>query len=482
MYLPSGTVTFLFTDIEGSTRLWEEHPEAMRLALARHDALLRQAIEDNNGVVFKTVGDAFCSAFATAPDALSAAVQSHLLLLNEKWGETGSMRVRMGVHTGEAQERDGDYFGQTLNRVARLQGVGHGQQTLLSQTTYQLVNQSLPPDVTLQDMGQHRLKDLLTPEHVWQLLHPSLPAEFPPLKSLDYLPTNLPRQTTSFIGREREMAEVKTLLPSTPLLTLLGTGGAGKTRLALQVGADIVDNYKDGVWLVELAALSDPDLVPQTVASILGLREEPSRALLQTIQDYLRDRQLLLLLDNCEHLVDACVHLVGSLLKTCPRLTILATSRNPLGIAGEHPWRVPSLLTPAPADLPMEEKDIAVVLMEYDACRLFVERAVVQRQDFVLTRRMCLLWRTCASNSTVFLWLSNSRQHGCAPCLLRKSTANSTTVSVYSRVAVERLCPDSRPSVLSLIGVTTYSRPKRRRCCAVCQSSPEGGHLRRQNR
>ena len=297
--LPSGTVTFLFTDIEGSTKLWEQHPEPMRLALARHDELLRKAIEDNNGYVFKTVGDAFCAAFPTAPDALAAAIQSHLLLLNEEWAETGALRVRMGLHTGQAEERDGDYFGQTLNRVARLQGVGHGQQTLLSQTTYQLVCSVLSSDVSLQDMGQHRLKDLLAPEHVWQLLHPALPSEFPPLKSLDYLPTNLPRQTTSFIGREREMVEVKRLLPSASLLTLLGTGGAGKTRLALQVGADVLDNYKDGVWFVELAALSDPGLVSQTVASILGLREEPGRALLQTIQDYLRDRQLLLLMDNC---------------------------------------------------------------------------------------------------------------------------------------------------------------------------------------
>lgn len=262
--LPHGTVTFLFTDIEGSTKLWEQHPEAMRLALARHDTLLRQAIETLGGVVFKTVG----AAFATAPDALAAALSAHLLL-EETWEGTGPLRVRMGLHTGTAEERDGDYFGQTLNRVARLQGVGHGQQTLLSHTTYALVCNSLPPDVSLQDMGQHRLKDLLAPEHVWQLRHPALPAEFPPLKSLDYLPTNLPRQMTSFIGRYREMAEVKRLLPSTPLLTLLGSGGAGKTRLALQVGADVLDNYKDGVWLAELAALADPALLAQAVTGVL---------------------------------------------------------------------------------------------------------------------------------------------------------------------------------------------------------------------
>jgi predicted ATPase/class 3 adenylate cyclase/Tfp pilus assembly protein PilF len=387
MPLPSGTITFLFTDIEGSTKLWEQHPDAMRSALARHDVLLRQAIEDNNGVVFKTIGDAFCAAFATAPQALSAALAAQCALHVESWPSALSLRVRMALHTGEAEERDGDYFGQTLNRVARLQAVGHGQQTLLSQTTYQLVFSSLLPDVTLRDMGQQRLKDLLAPEHVWQLLHPTLPSDFPPLKSLDYLPTNLPRQMTSFIGREREMAEVKRLLAATPLLTLVGSGGCGKTRLAVQVGADVLDNYQDGVWSVELAALADPEFVPQAVASVLGLREEVGRPLLQTIQDYLRDRRLLLLLDNCEHLVGACALLADTLLKACPQLTIVATSREPLGITGEHLWRVPSLLTPEPDDLPLEEKELAAALMEYDACHLFVERAAAQRQDFVLTRR-----------------------------------------------------------------------------------------------
>jgi predicted ATPase/class 3 adenylate cyclase/tetratricopeptide (TPR) repeat protein len=386
MTLPSGTVTFLFTDIEGSTKLWEQHPEAMRLALAQHDILLRQAIEDNNGAVFKTVGDAFCAAFHTAADALKAALDVHLALQQQPWNETGPLRVRMGLHTGIAEERDGDYFGPTLNRAARLQAIGHGQQTLLSEVTYQLSRDSLPEAVTLLDKGQHRLKDLLAPEHVWQLLHPALPAEFPPLKSLDYLPTNLPRQMTSFIGREQEVEQVKRLLSASPLLTLLGTGGAGKTRLALQVGAEVLENYKDGVWLVELAVLTEPALVTQTVAMALGLREEPGRSLLQTVQDYLRDRRLLLILDNCEHLLAACAQLAGALLKTCPHLTLLATSRAPLGIAGERSWRVPSLLTPEPTALPLEEKDVAAALMDYDACRLFVDRALLQRQEFVVTR------------------------------------------------------------------------------------------------
>jgi predicted ATPase/class 3 adenylate cyclase len=385
MNVPVRTITFLFTDIEGSTSLWEHHPEAMRLALTRHDILLRQTIESNRGGVFKTVGDAFCASFADPADALQAALTAHLLLQEEAWGETGPLKVRMGLHTGAAEERDGDYFGQTLNRVARLQSVGHGQQTLVSHATYQLIRDTSPA-ATWADLGQHRLKDLLAPEQVWQVIHPSLPSQFPPLKSLDYLPTNLPRQMTSFIGREQEMAAVKSLLPSNSLLTLLGIGGAGKTRLAIQVGAEALENYKDGVWLVELAALADPALVTQEVAGVLGVREVAGRPLLQSVLEYLRDRLLLLIVDNCEHLLGACARLAQTLLASCPGLTILATSREPLGVAGEQPWRIPSLLTPEPGDLQGEGTDMIAALMEYDACRLFVERATVQRHDFELTR------------------------------------------------------------------------------------------------
>jgi predicted ATPase/class 3 adenylate cyclase len=382
---PTDTVTFLFTDIEGSTRLWEQHPEAMRDALARHDALLRGAIEGHGGSVFKTVGDAFCAAFTSAADALAAAVAAQRNVDAEAWDTTGPLRVRMALHTGAAEERDGDYFGAPLNRVARLLATGHGGQVLLSRATYEHVREVLPSGTSLRDLGSHRLKDLQHPEHVFQLLHHDLPADFPPLRSLQGFAHNLPVQLTSFIGREHEMADVKRLLTATRLLALTGVGGCGKTRLALQVAADLLDQYQSGVWLVELAALADPTIVPQTVASVLGVREEGSRPLMDTLVDFLRAKVVLLVLDNCEHLLTACAQLAATLLRSCPNLRILASSREGLGVAGEMTYRVPSLSLPDlqhPSSIPT---DLPATLMQYEAVRLFVERAVFAQPRFSLT-------------------------------------------------------------------------------------------------
>ena len=380
--LPTGTVTFLFTDVEGSTKLWEAYPHAMKSALQRHDDLLREVIEARQGYVFKTVGDAFCAAFATATDALHAALNVQVSLQQETWGETGPLKVRMALHTGEAQERDGDYFGPALSRVARLQSTGGGGQTLLSDVTHDLCRDALPPEAVLQDLGQHRLKDLGRPEQVFQLCHPSLPADFPPLNSLDNpaLPNNLPQQVTSFIGREKEMAEIAALLGNTRLLTLTGSGGSGKTRLSLQVAADLLDGTGDGVWLVELAPLSDPALVPQAVAAVLGVKEETGKTLTQTLTAYLKGRRLLLVLDNCEHVLDACARLADSIIRACPQVQILASSREGLGIAGEQTYRVPSLSLPSSSLAATPES-----LSQYEAVSLFVARALAHQPAFAVT-------------------------------------------------------------------------------------------------
>jgi predicted ATPase/class 3 adenylate cyclase/Tfp pilus assembly protein PilF len=383
--LPSGTVTFLFTDIEGSTRLWEQYSAEMSSALGRHDALLRRAIVANGGAVFKLVGDAFCAAFATAPASLAAALAAQRALQSEPWGELGQLRVRMALHTGVAVERDNDYFGPTVNRVARLLAIGHGGQTLLSLATEQLLRGSRPEGVSLKSLGLHRLKDLDQPEQVFQLLHPDLPAAFPPLKSLDFPRHNLSAQLTSFIGRERELAEVQRLLSMTRLLTLTGIGGGGKTRLARQLAADVLEQYADGVWFVELAAIAidaQPELVYQAVTTTLGVREEPGHSILAPMSDYLQTRKLLLILDNCEHLVEVCAPLVETLLLRCPDLKIITTSRERLRAGGELTYQVPPLDRPDPRRLPLTTADLSSAMGAYDAVRLFLERAVFSLPGF----------------------------------------------------------------------------------------------------
>ncbi len=384
--LPTGTVTFLFTDIEGSTQLWEQRPEAMSAALAHHDALLNHAIEDHNGSVFKKGGDAFCAVFATASEALAAALAAQIALHHPQAqaasADTGlTLRVRMALHTGTAEQRDEDYFGPALNRVARLLAAGHGGQVLVSEATQGLVQGSLPSGASLKDLGEHRLKDLERAERIFQLLHPDLPADFPPLRSLDAFRHNLPIQLTSFIGRETEILNIKKRLKAKRMLTLTGIGGCGKTRLALQVAAEVVEEYPDGVWLVELAALTDPTLVPQQVATVLGVKEAPGRPLPDTLAEALKPRHMLLLLDNCEHLKEACSLLADTLLRAAPGLQILATSRAVLSVPGETTYRVPCLdIPPDPEQLPSLD-----TFREYEAVRLFVEHATSVEPTFAIT-------------------------------------------------------------------------------------------------
>ncbi len=377
--LPTGTVTFLFTDIEGSTRKWERHPEAMAGALARHDEILSNIIEAHRGYVFKTVGDAFCAAFPTAPEALEAALATQRALLEEEWGEpVDTLRVRMALHTGLAEERGGDYFGPPVNRVARLLSAGHGGQILLSGATRELVREELPEGADLRDLGERRLKDLFRPERVLQVVVPELPSSFPPLKTLDARPNNLPAQPTPLVGRESELGAVRERLgdPATRLLTLTGPGGTGKTRLALQAAAELLDEFADGTYLVALASITDDALVASAVAHPLGVVESADRSLTEGMKGFLGHKELLLLLDNFEQVLGGAP-LVGELLAACPRLKVLATSRIPLRVYGEREYPVPPLALPDPRD-PSGMND----LTRYEAVRLFIDRAKDARPDF----------------------------------------------------------------------------------------------------
>jgi predicted ATPase/class 3 adenylate cyclase len=377
--LLSGTITFLFTDIEGSTKLWELHPEAMKAALAKHDSILRELIETNRGHIIKTTGDGVHAGFPTALDAVTATLSAQHKL-QEPLGDL-QIKVRMGLHTGEAEWREGDYYGQALNRAARLMSIAHGGQILVSNTTAELVYERLPSDTALRDLGEHRLKDLIRPEHVFQLTHPSITDEFPPIQSLDSFPNNLPIQLTSFIGRERELADASTRLSTTRLLTLIGSGGTGKTRLSLQLSADLLSTFTNGVWFVELAPLAEPSLVLRTVASIFGLREQMGMSLPDLVVDHLRTKHLVLILDNCEHLIDACAQVADQFLHACPNLKIIATSREALGIYGETVYRVPSLSLPDPDQVTPD------ALTRSEAGQLFVARMIASNPNFTLTEK-----------------------------------------------------------------------------------------------
>ena len=301
--LPTGTVTFLFTDLEGSTRLWEQHPEAMKEALARHDELLRDAVESNVGHVVKTTGDGLHAVFRTAKGAVLAAVAGQAALVDVA-GPDGALRVRMGLHTGTGEVRDGDYYGSAVNRAARVSAAGHGGQILISHATEELVRDELPPDVSLRDLGEHRLRDLARPERLFQLEAPGMVHEFPPIRSVDAFPGNLPSQLTSFVGRDDELARVAKALDEARLVTLIGVGGVGKTRLATQVAAEVLPRFPDGAWLCELAAASDTEAMVQVVAATLGVQPHPNMSLDGSIVEALRGKQLLMVLDNCEHLLN----------------------------------------------------------------------------------------------------------------------------------------------------------------------------------
>jgi predicted ATPase/class 3 adenylate cyclase len=363
--LPTGTVTFLFTDVEGSSRLWEEFPDAMQDALARHDVIVREAIESHDGQVVKTTGDGFHAAFGTASAAVEAAIDAQLGLASGSWSETGPVRVRMGVHTGAAEIRDGDYYGTTLNRAARLMSVGHGGQVLASGATSELLRGS---SVELVDLGSHQLRDLGEPERVFQVVHSRLGSEFAPLRTLDAFATNLPLQVSTFVGRDDDVDEVMEALGQGRLVTLIGVGGVGKTRLAIQTAAELLPRYGDGVWLCELGPLSDPGQVPDVVATALGVQQRPEQSISESLVTWLRAKELLIVLDNCEHLLAAAAQLVAAIVSSCPGVRVLATGREGLGVRGERMMMVSSLPLPG-GDASTEE------ILAADAVQLFTERA-----------------------------------------------------------------------------------------------------------
>jgi predicted ATPase/class 3 adenylate cyclase len=364
--LPSGTVTFLFTDLEGSTRLWEEQPGAMEWALARHDQIVRDSIEAHQGHVVKQTGDGFHAVFAVASDAIVAAVEAQATLEREPWPVTARLAVRMGIHSGKTQERGGDYYGSATNRAARLMGVGHGGQIVVSDVAASLVGDNLVDGVEFVPLGEHRLRDLAAPLAVFQLAAPGLRSEFPPLRTLSALPGNLPAELSSFVGRAKDVEQLRALVTEARVVTLTGVGGVGKTRLALQVAGAVRPRFPDGVWLVELAGVRDPDVVAETVAIVLGVPDQSGIPVVDLLVQFLRAKQALLVLDNCEHLLDASAELVQTLERACRDLVVLATSREGLGIAGERLVPVSSLL-------------------DTDSVQLFVERAVAVRNDFEAT-------------------------------------------------------------------------------------------------
>jgi predicted ATPase/class 3 adenylate cyclase len=374
-------LTFLFTDLENSTPLWEQFPVEMQPASAQHDELLRAVIEGHTGRVVKTTGDGFHAVFESPAEAVAAALDGQLRLAAEAWPtQTGPLKVRMGLHTGLSQERGGDYYGLDVNLAARIMGLGYGGQILLSEATTKLVEKSLPPDSAFTDLGEHRIRGIATVERIFQLGHPDLEADFPPLKSLATFKHNLPRQPSSFIGRTEELAEIKRLIKTTPLLTLLGPGGTGKTRLMLQVAEEVIEEFPDGVWLVELAPLTDPDLIPERIAAALNVQEQPGRNIQDTLSEYLRRKECLLLIDNVEHLVRESAGLAEYLLRNCPKMKILVTGREALFIAGETTLQIPSLSLPGiKGELSSDE------IRTSEGVQLFLERAQAVRPDFSLT-------------------------------------------------------------------------------------------------
>ncbi len=378
----TSVATFVMSDVVGSTRLWEQYPEHMHSVIKEHDRIFYEIISANSGEVIKSrgEGDSVFAVFQSPVNAVHAASQLQIALAEFPWPGNIELSVRMAIHTGGAEYRDKDYYGPVVNRCARLRATAHGRQIILSDSTREMIHNYLPKEITLKNLGVHRLKDLQQPEQVWQVCHPGLQDEFPPLNSLNIRQNNLPSQISSFIGREGDIATLQSILRSSRMCTVVGTGGVGKSRLCLQTAVEIVDQFQDGVWLIELAPHSDERHVLNLIAATLQIKEESDTTLQNSILSALANKQLLLIIDNCEHLISECARVINLLLRACPSIKILANSREALGISGEKLFRIPSLSLPSENTLLL-----ASDLEKFEAPKLFLERVRSTQPNFTYT-------------------------------------------------------------------------------------------------
>jgi class 3 adenylate cyclase len=448
-----GVAVFLFTDIEGSTRLWADHPAAMRAALARHDELLSQAVKAAGGELFKHTGDGVAAFFPSVAPAVEAAAAAQHGLAAQDWGTIRTIRVRMAIHAGEAERRDEDWFGPALNRTARLMGIGHGGQVLLSGPAHELVSDELLPGCSFVDLGFHRLRDLSRSEHVWQLVGEGLERSFPPLRSFDGYRGQLPAQTTSFVGRRMELEQVGAEVASWRLVTLVGPGGVGKTRLAAQVGAAQVDKFPDGVWMFELAGLDRPDGLEASMLATLGRSGSAISDTRQELLEMIRSWQALLIMDNCEHLLRSVSGLVNDLLAAGAELRVLTTSREPLHLPGE---RVVAVAPLAVAD---------------EAVMLFMDRAdAVRRSSVADHENQEVIVQICQHLDGVPLAieLAAARTVAMTPAEI------DCRLDQRFRLLAERHRKGDRHGSSSgwWIGATTFSTTKPGGCSAACRCSP----------
>ncbi|MBK7253388.1 MAG: adenylate/guanylate cyclase domain-containing protein [Ignavibacteria bacterium] len=395
--IPSGSVTFLFTDIEGSTKLAQKNNDAYLAALDKHHEVLYEVIDSNNGFVFKIIGDSFCCAFNNSTDAVNAAIKSQIKLKSIDWQGT-EIKVRMGIHSGEAEFINKDYSGYvTLSRSQRIMSVAYGEQILITQEVFDSLNENHETEFSFKDFGERKLKDIIKPEHIYQIVSEGLRTDFPPLKSLDARQNNLPTLVSQFVGRRKEIEEIKQLFTKIRLLSLTGAGGTGKTRLAIQLASELIDEFENGIWIIEFSPVTDPDLIVKEISTVLNLKEDPAIDGLQALRDFLKNKSTLLIFDNCEHLLNRCAQVSETLLSYCTKLKIISTSRESFNIQGETLYRIPPLSMPENI-----KKESFESLIEYESVKLFLDRAVSVNPKFTLTKENIYAVAELCKSLTVF--------------------------------------------------------------------------------